>query len=68
MEDQFDLEGFTLRDIRALRMALDTIQINGIDANFIGTLQQKLNSHIQSIETQLTPTETPIPPVPAETN
>ena len=43
MEDQFDLEGFTLRDVRALRMALDTIQINGIDANFIGTLQQNLN-------------------------
>ena len=35
MEDQFDLEGFTLREIRAMRMALNSIQINGIDASFI---------------------------------
>ncbi len=50
MEEKYDLEGFTIREIRALRVALDTININGIDAAFIRDLQIKLNTHIQSIE------------------
>lgn len=50
MEEKYDLEGFTIREIRALRVALDTININGIDAAFIRDLQIKINTHIQSIE------------------
>lgn len=63
MEDQFDLEGFTLREIRAMRMALNSIQINGIDASFIGSLQAKLDAHIQSIE-ELSNQQNIIPPPP----
>ena len=63
MEDQFDLEGFTLREVRAMRMALNSIQINGIDASFIGSLQAKLDAHIQSIE-ELANQQNIIPPPP----
>ena len=59
MEKQYDLEGFTLREIRALRVALDTININGIDAAFIRDLQVKINTHIQSIESGLVEDENP---------
>jgi hypothetical protein len=50
MEEKYDLEGFTIREIRASNTALDTININGIDAAFIRDLQIKINTHIQSIE------------------
>ena len=63
MEEQFDLEGFTLREARAIRVALDTIQINGVDAEFITNLQVKMNTHIQSIQNQL---DTPTPAPPSE--
>ena len=53
MEEKYDLEGFTIREVRALRVALDTISINGIDAAFIRDLQIKINTHIQSIETNI---------------
>jgi len=59
MEKTYDLEGFTLREIRALRVALDTININGIDAAFIRDLQIKINTHIQSIESGLVEDENP---------
>ncbi len=59
MEKTYDLEGFTLREIRALRVALDTININGIDAAFIRDLQVKINTHIQSIESGLVEDENP---------
>ena len=67
MEDLFDLEGFTLREIRALRMALDTIQISGIDANFIGSLQTKLNTHIKSVEQLVIQPDLNSPSPPLET-
>ena len=67
MEDQFDLEGFTLREIRAMRMALNSIQINGIDASFIGSLQAKLDAHIQSIEQLVKKPDLKSPPPLTET-
>lgn len=67
MEDQFDLEGFTLREIRAMRMALNSIQINGIDASFIGSLQAKLDAHIHSIEELVNHQPIIPPPPPLET-
>lgn len=67
MEDQFDLEGFTLREIRAMRMALNSIQINGIDASFIGSLQAKLDAHIHSIEELVNQQPIIPPPPPLET-
>ena len=67
MEDQFDLEGFTLREIRAMRMALDSIQINGIDASFIGSLQAKLDAHIHSVEELVNQQPIIPPPPPLET-
>ena len=67
MEDQFDLEGFTLREIRAMRMSLNSIQINGIDASFIGSLQAKLDAHIHSIEELVNQQPIIPPPPPLET-
>jgi len=67
MEDQFDLEGFTLREIRAMRMALNSIQINGIDASFIGSLQAKLDAHIHSVEELVNQQPIIPPPPPLET-
>ncbi len=67
MEDLFDLEGFTLREIRAMRMSLNSIQINGIDAIFIGSLQAKLDTHIQSIEQLVKKPDLNSPPPLTET-
>ena len=53
MEKIYDLEKLTLREIRALLQGLNSIQISGIDAIFIGNLQVKLNDRIQQIEEDL---------------
>jgi hypothetical protein len=53
MNELYDLENLTLREIKALRTGLDHLPINGIDAFFIGTLQLKLNEQIKQIETHI---------------
>ena len=53
MEEIYTLEGLTLREVRALRQGLNTIQISGIDAMFIATLQIKLNDQIKQIENHI---------------
>ena len=45
-----NLEKLTLREIKALLQGLNTIQISGIDAIFIGNLQVKINDQILKIE------------------
>jgi|CoawatStandDraft_6_1074263.scaffolds.fasta_scaffold08341_2 hypothetical protein len=49
----YSLENLTLREIKALRTGLNHIQITGIDAFFVGTLQIKVNSQIEEIENHL---------------
>ena len=49
----YSLDNLSLREIRALRTALDAISITGIDAAFIALLQHKVSSQIQEIENHL---------------
>ena len=42
MDELYDLEGFTYREVKAIYKGLETITIQGIDAMFIGMLQAKL--------------------------
>ena len=53
MNELYDLENLTLREIKALRTGLDHLPINGIDAFFVGTLQIKLNEQIKQIEAHI---------------
>ena len=55
MDESFNLTGLTLREIRALRQGLNTIQISGIDAMFIGSLQIKVDNQINEIEEFINP-------------
>ena len=50
MDELYNLEDLTLREVRAIRQGLNTIQISGIDAMFIGTLQVKIDSQVKEIE------------------
>ena len=50
MEELYTLEGLTLREIKALRTGLNFVQITGIDAFFMGTLQIKIQTQIKEIE------------------
>jgi len=50
MDELYSIEGLSLREVKALRRGLDFIQIGGVDALFIGTLQIKLNEEIKQIE------------------
>lgn len=50
MDELYSIEGLSLREVKALRRGLDFIQIGGVDALFIGTLQLKLNEEIKQIE------------------
>lgn len=49
----YSLDDLTLREIKALRKALDYIPITGIDAAFIAMLQHKISSQTQEIENHL---------------
>ena len=55
MDESFNLTGLTLREIRALRQGLNSIQISGIDAMFIGSLQIKVDNQINEIEEFINP-------------
>tara|TARA_R110002167_G_scaffold350926_1_gene563307 strand:- start:349 stop:552 length:204 start_codon:yes stop_codon:yes gene_type:complete len=61
----YSLENLTLRDIKALRTALNYIQITGIDAFFIGTLQINISGQIEEIENHISvPQQTKPPKTP----
>jgi hypothetical protein len=53
MDELYDLEDLSLREIKALRTSLNHLPINGIDAFFIGALQIKLNDQIKQIESHI---------------
>jgi hypothetical protein len=53
MDELYNLEGFTHREIKAMYKGLETITIQGIDAMFIGMLQAKLLQHIKEIEANI---------------
>tara|TARA_Y100000356_G_C11207406_1_gene261325 strand:- start:275 stop:472 length:198 start_codon:yes stop_codon:yes gene_type:complete len=55
MDESFNLTGLTLREVRAIRQGLNTIQISGIDAMFIGSLQIKVDNQINEIEEFINP-------------
>ena len=55
MDESFNLTGLTLSEIRALRQGLNSIQISGIDAMFIGSLQIKVDNQINEIEEFINP-------------
>ena len=58
--DIYTLENLSLREIKALLVGIKEINIKGIDAMFIGTLQIKLQNQITQIEEHLN--SQPIPP------
>ncbi len=51
--DIYTLENLSLREIKALLVGIKEINIKGIDAMFIGTLQIKLQNQITQIEEHL---------------
>ena len=53
MEELYDLEGFTYREVKAIYKGLETITIQGIDAMFIGMLQAKLLQHLKEIDANI---------------
>jgi len=57
MEELYSIEGLSLREVKALRKGLEFIQISGIDAMFIGSLQIKLNEQIKQIEDHIVMTQ-----------
>jgi hypothetical protein len=68
MEELYDLEGFTYREVKAMYKGLETITIQGIDAMFIGMLQSKLLQQIKEIEANIakhqnTTDNIPTPPI-----
>ena len=60
--DIYTLENLSLREIKALLVGIKEINIKGIDAMFIGTLQIKLQNQITQIEEHLNSQSIPPPP------
>ena len=59
--DIYTLEDLTLREIKALSVGLKEINIKGVDAMFIGTLQIKIQTQIEQIENELNNPQTANP-------
>tara|TARA_B100001093_G_scaffold502044_1_gene554477 strand:+ start:445 stop:669 length:225 start_codon:yes stop_codon:yes gene_type:complete len=53
MEEIYTIDTLTLREVRALRQGLNTIDIKGVDALFLATLQLKLNEQIKQIDAHI---------------
>tara|TARA_B110000977_G_scaffold3618_1_gene4998 strand:+ start:316 stop:516 length:201 start_codon:yes stop_codon:yes gene_type:complete len=64
--DIYTLENLSLREVKALLVGIKEINIKGIDAMFIGTLQLKLQDQITQIEEHLVSTDQQIPLPPIE--
>ena len=50
MVEQYSLENLNLREIKALRVGLDSLTIQGIDAMFMALLQTNIQTQINQIE------------------
>ena len=64
--DIYTLENLSLREVKALLVGIKEINIKGIDAMFIGTLQLKLQDQITQIEEHIVSTDQQIPLPPIE--
>ena len=64
--DIYTLENLSLREVKALLVGIKEINIKGIDAMFIGTLQLKLQEQIAQIEEHIVSADQQIPPPPIE--
>ncbi len=64
--DIYTLENLSLREIKALLVGIKEINIKGIDAMFIGTLQLKLQEQIAQIEEHIVSEDQQIPLPPIE--
>ena len=64
--DIYTWENLSLREVKALLVGIKEINIKGIDAMFIGTLQLKLQDQITQIEEHLVSTDQQIPLPPIE--
>jgi len=62
--DIYTLENLSLREVKALLVGIKEINIKGIDAMFIGTLQLKLQEQIAQIEEHIVSTDQQTPPPP----
>jgi hypothetical protein len=49
----FSIENLQLEEIKLMRQSLNVIQITGSSAQFVASLQNKLDSEIQQIETMI---------------
>jgi hypothetical protein len=65
--ETYSLEGLTLREIKALRLGLDALNIQGLDAMFIAILQSNIQTQINEVEEHIrleSLPKDPIPPLP----
>lgn len=49
----FSIENLQLEEIKLMRQSLNVIQITGASAQFVASLQNKLDNEIQQIEVML---------------
>jgi len=66
--ETYSLENLTLREIKALRLGLDTLMIQGVDAMFLAMLQSNIQIQINEIEEHIKLENIPpTPPSPEDT-
>ena len=53
MTEIYSIDNLTLREVKALRQGLDFIEIKGIDALFLATLQLKTNEQVNQIQNHI---------------
>ena len=70
--ETYSLENLTLREIKALRLGLDTLMVQGVDAMFLAMLQSNVQIQINEIEEHIRlenlPPIPPAPPLPQDGN
>ena len=67
--ETYSLENLTFREIKAIRLGLDSLTIQGIDAMFLAMLQSSIQAQINEIEEHIRlETTQPIPPLPPSSN
>jgi hypothetical protein len=65
--ETYSLENLTLREIKALRLGLDTLMVQGVDAMFLAMLQSNIQIQINEIEEHIRlESLPPIPPSPED--
>ena len=53
MTEIYSIDNLTLREVKALRQGLDFIEIKGIYALFLATLQLKINEQVNQIQNHI---------------